>query len=93
LASDIHHIENVGGEILDAVLRRLNAFARIPLCGLVSQYNLTEPYGEIRNRRKYGSSSASSGHPLPHARGFLPIIDTTELIRVYFSKSYPNEPI
>ncbi|MFL6621460.1 MAG: NADP-dependent oxidoreductase [Sulfurifustis sp.] len=39
------YFENVGGEILDAVLRRLNAFARIPLCGLISQYNLVEPYG------------------------------------------------
>jgi NADPH-dependent curcumin reductase CurA len=39
------NFENVGGEILDTVLRRLNAFARIPLCGLISQYNLTEPYG------------------------------------------------
>jgi NADPH-dependent curcumin reductase CurA len=36
--------ENVGGEILDAVLERLNAFARIPLCGFVSQYNAEEPY-------------------------------------------------
>ncbi len=34
-----------GGEILDTVLRRLNPFARIPLCGLISQYNLAEPYG------------------------------------------------
>jgi NADPH-dependent curcumin reductase len=39
------YFENVGGEILDAVLLRLNAFARIPLCGVVSQYNATEPYG------------------------------------------------
>ena len=37
--------ENVGGPIMDAVLRRLNPFARVPLCGLVSQYNVTEPYG------------------------------------------------
>jgi NADPH-dependent curcumin reductase CurA len=37
--------ENVGGPIMDLVLRRLNAFARIPLCGLVSQYNETEVYG------------------------------------------------
>lgn len=36
--------ENVGGEILDAVLERLNAFARIPLCGYISRYNSTEPY-------------------------------------------------
>ena len=39
------YFENVGGAILDMVLGRLNAFARIPLCGLVSQYNATEPYG------------------------------------------------
>jgi NADPH-dependent curcumin reductase CurA len=37
--------ENVGGPIMDLVLRRLNAFARVPLCGLVSQYNETAPYG------------------------------------------------
>ncbi|MFZ5509560.1 MAG: NADP-dependent oxidoreductase [Pseudomonadota bacterium] len=39
------YFENVGGEILDTVLRRVNPFARIPLCGLISQYNVTEPYG------------------------------------------------
>jgi NADPH-dependent curcumin reductase CurA len=39
------YFENVGGPILDLVLGRLNPFARIPLCGLVSQYNATEPYG------------------------------------------------
>jgi len=38
------YFENVGGAVLDAVLTRLNPFARIPLCGLVSQYNATEPY-------------------------------------------------
>jgi NADPH-dependent curcumin reductase CurA len=38
------YFENVGGATLDAVLKRLNAFARIPLCGLVSQYNETSPY-------------------------------------------------
>jgi NADPH-dependent curcumin reductase len=39
------YFENVGGPLLDLVLARLNTFARIPLCGLVSQYNATEPYG------------------------------------------------
>jgi NADPH-dependent curcumin reductase CurA len=34
--------ENVGGEVLAAVLKLINPFARIPLCGLVSQYNATE---------------------------------------------------
>lgn len=42
------YFENVGGQILDMVLPRLNPFARIPLCGLVSQYNAKEPYG-IKN--------------------------------------------
>src|SRR5689334_17255388 len=35
--------ENVGGETLDAVLARVNLNARIVLCGLISQYNATEP--------------------------------------------------
>jgi NADPH-dependent curcumin reductase len=39
------YFENVGGPILDLVLARCNPFARIPLCGMVSQYNATEPYG------------------------------------------------
>lgn len=39
------YFENVGGPVLDLVLARVNPFARIPLCGLVSQYNATEPYG------------------------------------------------
>ena len=31
--------ENVGGEIFDAVLARMNPFGRIALCGLISGYN------------------------------------------------------
>ena len=37
------YFENVGGSILDAVLARINLKARIVLCGLISQYNATEP--------------------------------------------------
>jgi NADPH-dependent curcumin reductase CurA len=33
------HYENVGGYILDAVLLRLNAFARIALCGMIAGYD------------------------------------------------------
>lgn len=33
------YFENVGGKVLEAVLRLINRYARIPLCGLVSQYN------------------------------------------------------
>jgi NADPH-dependent curcumin reductase CurA len=42
--------ENVGGEILDTVLTLTNRQARIVVCGLIAQYNATEPYG-YRNLR------------------------------------------
>lgn len=35
--------ENVGGEIFDMLLARMNPFSRIALCGMISQYN-SEPY-------------------------------------------------
>lgn len=35
------YFENVGGAVLDAVLPLLNPCARIPVCGLISQYNAT----------------------------------------------------
>jgi NADPH-dependent curcumin reductase CurA len=35
------YFENVGGAVFDAVLPLLNTAARIPLCGLISQYNKT----------------------------------------------------
>jgi NADPH-dependent curcumin reductase CurA len=46
------YFENVGGEMLDAVLGLVNPFARIALCGMISQYNLATPApgpGNIRN--------------------------------------------
>jgi NADPH-dependent curcumin reductase len=36
------YFDNVGGDVLKAVLRLVNPFARIPLCGIISQYNATE---------------------------------------------------
>jgi NADPH-dependent curcumin reductase CurA len=35
--------ENVGGAVFEAVTPRLNRFARVPVCGLIAQYNATEP--------------------------------------------------
>ncbi|MEP5762308.1 MAG: NADP-dependent oxidoreductase [Litoreibacter sp.] len=35
------YFENVGGKVLFAVLPLLNPFARMPVCGVVSWYNLT----------------------------------------------------
>lgn len=43
------YFENVGGKVFDAVLPLLNTGARIPLCGLISQYNATSlPEGPDR---------------------------------------------
>ena len=43
--------ENVGGEIMDAVLGRMNTFGRVAVCGLISMYNSTEPPGPLINLR------------------------------------------
>ena len=43
--------ENVGGEIMDAVLGRMNTFGRVAVCGLISMYNSTEPPGALMNLR------------------------------------------
>lgn len=37
------YFDNVGGEVSDAVMKQLNFFARVPLCGQISMYNATEP--------------------------------------------------
>ena len=39
------YFENVGGPMLDAVLKNINQNARIPLCGMISQYNLVRQEG------------------------------------------------
>lgn len=36
------YFENVGGAVFDAVLPLLNTLARIPVCGLIADYNATE---------------------------------------------------
>ncbi|WP_367068655.1 NADP-dependent oxidoreductase [Oryzisolibacter sp. LB2S] len=51
------HFENVGGYILDAVLLRANAFARVALCGMIAGYDgqplpLVNPALLLINRMK-----------------------------------------
>jgi hypothetical protein len=44
------YFENVGGAVWDAVLPLLNNFARVPVCGLVANYNATAlPEGPDRS--------------------------------------------
>ena len=45
------YFENVGGEILDIALSQMNRFGRIPICGLISAYNATEPPPGPKNLR------------------------------------------
>ncbi len=44
------YFENVGGEMLDTILAQMNLFSRVVVCGMISQYNVTEPYG-VKNLR------------------------------------------
>ena len=43
------YFDNVGGDILDAVLARINRRARIIICGAISQYNNTAPVQGPKN--------------------------------------------
>ena len=38
------YFENVGGAVWDAVFPLLNDFARVPVCGLIAQYNAAGPF-------------------------------------------------
>ena len=44
------YFDNVGGEILDLALARMKLFGRIVVCGMISDYNATEPY-RVKNLR------------------------------------------
>jgi NADPH-dependent curcumin reductase CurA len=51
------NFENVGGEIMDAVIGRMNNFGRVALCGMISTYNQDGPvagpadFGRVLMRR------------------------------------------
>ncbi|KAF9439367.1 hypothetical protein BGZ76_000028 [Entomortierella beljakovae] len=42
------YFENVGGETLEAALEVMNNHGRVIACGMISNYNTTDPYG-VRN--------------------------------------------
>ena len=45
------YFENVGGDMLDAVLPQMNIFGRVPICGLIAGYNATEAMPGPKNFR------------------------------------------
>ena len=63
------YFENVGGLILDAVMLRTNAFARIAMCGMIAGYNgaplpMTNPALILVNRMKIEGFIVSEHMPL-----------------------------
>ena len=67
------YFENVGGAVFEAVFPLLNAFARVPVCGLIAHYNDTEAKAP-----KWASSMMRNGidqapdHPRLHRQRLSP---------------------
>ena len=57
------YFDNVGGDILDAVLPRLNMNARVPVCGQISQYNAERAPGPAQRRRHPRQVRQAAGVP------------------------------
>jgi NADPH-dependent curcumin reductase len=86
------YFDNVGGEILDAVLPLMNQFGRIPVCGLVSQYNAVEPYGvkhlrEVFNRRLTMRGFVISDHREHFAEATEALVTAYQAGRLHWRES------
>ena len=66
------YFENVNGAVWDAVFPLLNPFARVPVCGLVANYNMTElPPGPDRTAQIFRATlDQAAAHPGLHRVGF-----------------------
>lgn len=62
------YFENVGGVVFDAVAPLLNPFARVPVCGLIAQYNATEPRAQPGSQERIMASVLGKRLTL---RGFI----------------------
>ncbi len=54
------YFDNVGGKITDAVINQLANYARVAVCGVISQYNLTEPEPGLRTHRSMLTNQATT---------------------------------
>ncbi|MAW33648.1 MAG: NADP-dependent oxidoreductase [Proteobacteria bacterium] len=54
------YFDNVGGKITDAVINQLANYARVAVCGVISQYNLTEPESGLRTHRSMLTNQATT---------------------------------
>ena len=65
------YFENVGGAVFEAVFPLLNAFARIPVCGLIAHYNDTEADGAVMGGRDDAQrADQAPHHPRLHRQRF-----------------------
>ena len=53
------YFDNVGGKITDAVINKLANYARVAVCGVISQYNLTQMETGMRVQRAVLTNQAS----------------------------------
>jgi NADPH-dependent curcumin reductase CurA len=79
------YFESVGGAILDTVLPLLKHGARIPLCGMVSQYNATAPYGVHNLREIFNHRATMRGFVISDHRDLWPTA-TKELEEAYAAR-------
>ena len=64
------YFENVGGKVFDAVLPLLNDFARVPVCGLIANYNATGKKDLVGSTLTPELLRRVLGHRL-HMEGFI----------------------
>lgn len=62
------YFENVGGPVWESVLPRLNLYARIPVCGLVANYNGTAEFAPAGSMEKVMRMSLTKSLTI---RGFI----------------------
>ena len=54
------YFDNVGGKITDSVINQLANYARVAVCGVISQYNLVEPESGLRTHRSMLTNQATT---------------------------------